>query len=255
MLTLKLLSSLPRVRHGFFTRQGGVSTGIYSSLNCGYGSADDPVKVATNRARVLRQMELPKHCLVTLYQAHTSRVLYVDRVWDQANAPEADAMITKEPGIALGILTADCAPVLLADAEAGVVGAAHAGWRGALSGVLENTVEAMVEEGAAAERIVAVIGPCIAQRSYEVGAEFPERFIAQSEMNAEFFLPSNRLGHYFFDLRAYAQHRLHQVGVEQVRPVRADTCAEEDRFFSYRRSVRRGEADYGRQLSVIYLEP
>ncbi len=255
MLTMKPLSDQPRVRHAFFTRQGGVSSGIYSSLNCGFGSDDDPNKVETNRARVTRELEVAKHCLVTLYQHHSSDVITVNAPWARDQAPKADAMVTSQPEIALGILAADCAPVLLADGKAGVIGAAHAGWKGALGRVLENTVTAMVELGAVKEDIVAVIGPCIAQRSYEVGPEFPERFLAQNEENAQFFYPGVRSGHYFFDLKAYATRRLKRAGIGEVRAIRADTCTEEDRFFSYRRSVKRGEEDYGRQLSVIYLEP
>ncbi|MEX0922013.1 MAG: peptidoglycan editing factor PgeF [Rhodovibrionaceae bacterium] len=255
MLTMKPLSEQSRVRHGFFTRQGGVSSGIYSSLNCGFGSGDDPDKVATNRARVTRELGVDKTVLVTLYQHHSADVVEVAEPWERGDSPEADAMVTKQPEIALGILAADCAPVLLADGKAGVIGAAHAGWRGALSRVLENTVAKMVELGAAKQDIVAVIGPCIAQRSYEVGPEFPERFLAQNEENAQFFYPGVRSGHYFFDLKSYATRRLKRAGIGEVRAIRADTCTEEDRFFSYRRSVRRGEEDYGRQLSVIYLEP
>lgn len=254
MLTMKPLSEQPRVRHAFFTRQGGVSSGIFSSLNCGFGSGDDPDKVATNRARATRQLEVDKNALVTLYQHHSAEVIEVTEPWLREEAPKADAMVSKTPKIALGILAADCAPVLLADGKAGVVAAAHAGWRGALSRVLENTVAKMIELGAAKENIVAVVGPCIAQRSYEVGPEFPERFMAQNEENAQFFYPGQRSGHYFFDLKAYAARRLKRAGIGEVRAIRADTCAEEDRFFSYRRAVRRGEEDYGRQLSAIYLE-
>ena len=255
MLTMKPLSEQPRVRHAFFTRQGGVSSGIFSSLNCGFGSGDDADKVATNRARVTRELGVDKTSLVTLYQHHSAEVVEAVEPWPHDEAPKADSMVSKTPGITLGILAADCAPVLLADGEAGVIAAAHAGWRGALSRVLENTVAKMVELGATKERIVAVIGPCIAQRSYEVGPEFPERFLAQNEENAQFFYPGVRSGHYFFDLKAYATRRLKRAGIGEVRAIRADTCTEEDRFFSYRRSVKRGEEDYGRQLSVIYLEP
>jgi len=254
MLTIGPLNALPGLRHGFFTREGGVSEGLYASLNCGLGSGDDPGHVAENRRRAAAALELEAERLLTCYQVHSPDVVTVERPWAPDERPRADALVTRTPGIALGILTADCAPVLLADAEAGVIGAAHAGWKGALDGVLEATVAAMVALGAEAGRIVAGIGPCIAQRSYEVGPEFPAAFVARAVENADFFRPGqgDRL---LFDLKGYAARRLVAAGVGTVLPLPCDTCAEEARFFSYRRACRRGEGDYGRGLSAIALDP
>lgn len=255
MLTIGPLNGLPRVRHAFFERTGGVSEGFYSSLNCGFGSGDAPERVAENRARAMACIELDGDRLVTPYQVHSNRVAVVEAPWPRGEAPQVDALVTRTPGLALGILTADCAPVLLADAEAGVVGAAHAGWRGALDGVLGSVLGAMAELGARLERIVAGIGPAIGQRSYEVGPEFPAHFLAQGEDNRDFFCPAPRAGHFFFDLKGYVARRLAVAGVQHVKILPCDTCAEDARFFSYRRAVLRGEPDYGRGLSAIYLEP
>jgi len=255
MLTICPLNELQGVRHGFFTREGGVSGGLYASLNCGFGSGDDRDKVAENRQRVLNRLDLPDGDLITAYQIHSPDAVAVDSPWDPDNAPRADAMVTKQPGVVLGILTADCVPVLLADAEAGVIGAAHAGWKGALSGVLDSTVSGMVDLGADPARIAAGIGPAIAQRSYEVGPEFPTPFLDQDRINEVYFSPSPREGHWHFDLKSYVARCLALSGVKQVRILPCDTCAEEDRFFSYRRSCHRGEQDYGRCISTIYLEP
>ena len=254
MLTIGPLNELPGIRHAFFTRQGGVSEGLYSSLNCGFGSGDAAENVVENRARALERIEIETERLVTVYQVHSPDVARVERPWHNGEAPRADAMVTQRPHVALGILTADCAPVLLAEPKAKVVGAAHAGWRGALDGVLEATVAAMEELGAARERIVAGIGPAIGQRSYEVGPEFPAPFLAQSPENRDFFCPAPREGHFFFDLKGYAARRLARLGLKAVQCLPCDTCAEEQRFFSYRRSCQRGEPDYGRGLSAIYLE-
>jgi hypothetical protein len=249
-----LMSALHGVRHAFLTREGGVSQGIYASLNCGFGSKDDPAHVAENRRRAAAALDLAADTLVTAYQTHSTRVATLQQPHEPADAPEVDAMVTDRPGIALGILTADCAPVLLADAEARVIGAAHAGWRGAISGIVEETVAAMTRMGARPARIHAAIGPCIGPRSYEVGPEFPAPFLAQDEANARYFRLSPRADHYLFDLPAYVQSRLNAAGIVAVDRSPADTCAEPDRFFSYRRTVLEGRRDYGRLVSIIALE-
>ncbi|MBR9972988.1 peptidoglycan editing factor PgeF [Magnetospirillum sulfuroxidans] len=254
MITLSALNEIIRIRHGFFTREGGVSQGIYASLNCGPGSADDPKAVAENRARAMAMMELPPHALVTVQQAHTADVVTVTAPWTADARPVADAMVTTTPGLALGILTADCAPVLLADRKQGVIGAAHAGWKGAVGGVLENTIARMVELGAKPKNIVGAIGPCIGQRSYEVGPDFPAPFMAESADNADFFAPAARAGHFLFDLPGYVSRKLARSGLVDVTRVPADTCRDQTRFFSYRRTTLAGQPDYGRQVSVIVLE-
>lgn len=254
MLTTGPLNDLPGVRHGFFTRQGGVSEGIYDSLNCGFGSKDAAEAVAVNRVRAMEKIEIEEARLVTVWQHHSPDVAAVERPWARGDNPKADALVTNKAGVALGILTADCAPVLLADAAAGVIGAAHAGWKGALGGVLENTVAAMVTLGAEASRIVAGVGPCIAQRSYEVGPEFAVPFLAQDPENESYFLDNGKTGRAHFDLKGYVARRLVAAGVTRVEVLPCDTCAEERLFFSHRRSVKRGEGDYGRGLSAIYLE-
>jgi YfiH family protein len=241
--------------HGFFTREGGVSRGIYASLNCGFGSADAPEAVAENRARAMAGMGLEAKALVTIYQIHSSRVTTVTRPWLPADAPEGDAMVTKVGGIALGILAADCVPVLFADAEAKVIGAAHAGWRGALDGVLEATLAAMEALGAARSRISAAIGPSIGRDAYEVGAEFEQRFRDADRANARFFTPSKQPGHFQFDLQGFAAARLKNASVGTIDLLGLCTYAEPRRFFSYRRATHRGEKDYGRNLSAIALRP
>ncbi|MGE3333912.1 MAG: peptidoglycan editing factor PgeF [Rhodospirillaceae bacterium] len=243
--------SLPGVTHAFFTRKGGVSTGLYDSNNVAFSAADDAVHVTENRARAAQRLGLGG--LVTLNQKHTPEVIEVDEPWTRDATPIADALVTKRRGLALGILTADCAPVLFADAEAGVVGAAHAGWRGAFDGVIGNTVEAMEELGARAARIVAVVGPCIAQASYEVGAEFVERFVEMDPELQRFFGPSSKPGHAHFNLPTFVAHLATVAGVGAVTIEGSDTCTLEDRFFSYRRATLRKESDYGRQLSAIGL--
>jgi YfiH family protein len=255
MLTIGRLNDLAAVRHGYFTRQGGVSEGLFTSLNCGFGSGDAPAHVAENRRRAMAMIDLDAERLVTAYQVHSPDVVEVKEPWAREDAPRADAMVTRARGLALGILTADCVPVLLADSEAGVVGAAHAGWKGALTGVAEATVAAMVELGATAERIVAGIGPAICQRSYEVGPEFPAPFLEQDPLNVDYFCPGAREGHSHFDIKGYVARRLAAAGVKTIQTLPCDTCAEEERFFSYRRACHRQEKDYGRGLSAIYLEP
>jgi purine-nucleoside/S-methyl-5'-thioadenosine phosphorylase / adenosine deaminase len=241
------------IRHAFFTREGGVSEGLFASLNCGLGSGDEEAKVLENRRRAAAALELDAGRLITCHQVHSPQVVVVDRPWRRADRPRADAMVTCTPDIALGILTADCAPVLFADAGSRVIGAAHAGWRGAVSGVLDATIAAMIKLGAAPQRIAAAIGPCIAQASYEVGPEFPAPFLAQDAQSAAFFIPAARAGHFLFDLPGYVAQRLARIGLERVHRTGGDTAAEPDRFFSYRRSCLNKEHDYGREISAIVL--
>ncbi len=254
MITLAPLDDIATVRHAFFTRRGGVSGGVFSSLNTGFGSGDDRDKVAANRARAMARLDLAPDALLTARQVHSAKVEVVQRAFAEDERPTADGFVTRTPGIALGILSADCAPVLFADARAGVIGAAHAGWRGALGGVLGATVEAMAGLGAEAASTVAAIGPCIGKESYEVGPEFPAAFLAEAAANGRFFAAADG-GHYRFDFPAYVAARLTALGLREVAASGQDTLAEEDRFFSYRRSVLRGEEGYGRTLSAIALAP
>ena len=254
MISAEVLAK-PGIRHGFFTRIGGVSEGIFASLNCGYGSGDRAERVTENRARVARALDLAQGRLVTCHQIHSPTVVVVERPWRREAAPRADGMVTTESGIALGVLAADCAPILLADAESRVIGACHAGWRGAVGGVVDATIEAMTREGARRERIVAVIGPCIGKASYEVGAEFPAPFLAEDAGNAAFFVAAPRAGHSLFDLAGYLLARLRRLGIGAVALTGGDTVAEEARFFSYRRACLKRERDYGRLISAIALEP
>lgn len=254
MLTAETLDHQPGLRHGFFSRQGGVSQGLFASLNCGLGSADDTEAVRENRARTMRQLDLPAEALLTCFQVHSPTAVTVTDSWGDTQRPRADALVTDRRGLALGVVTADCAPVLLADAEAGVAGAAHAGWKGALSGVIESAVAAMEGLGARRGRIAAAVGPCIGWDSYEVGPEFPLAFLAQNAGNARFFKPGQG-DRQLFDLRAYVAWRLAEAKVGTLAVDPGDTWAEEERFFSYRRSTQRREPDYGRMLSVIALEP
>ncbi len=250
-----LLPNDGRIRHAFFTRQGGVSGGIYASLNVGLGSKDNARAVAENRRRVAGYFDLPGEALNTVYQVHGRNVAHVEGPWPEGAPPQADAMVTDQPGAVLGILSADCTPVLFADTDAGVVGAAHAGWKGALGGVLPSTVAAMESRGAKRGRIVACIGPTIAQTSYEVGPEFPAPFIEQDSENAAFFIPSVRGGHYMFDLPGYVSRVLASLEIGAVADLARDTCAEADMFFSYRRATKTGEPDYGRCISAIAIMP
>jgi YfiH family protein len=254
MLKLASLNGRSGLLHAFFTRAGGASAGIYASNNCGFGSGDDPGRVAENRRRSLAMLDMPADALATAHQVHGVTVERLAGPRGDATPPRADAMVTDRPGVALGILTADCAPLLFADRGVGVIGAAHAGWRGAIQGVAEATVMAMLELGAKRGNISAAIGPCIAQASYEVGPEFPKPFLEQDALNADFFRPSKRAGHFMFDLKGYLARRLAALGLAGVEIAPEDTCADEARFFSYRRAVLRGEGDYGRNLSVIALE-
>jgi len=251
------LAALPGMVHAFFGRDGGVSTGIYAGLNCGLGSNDDAGAVTQNRARAMAALGLPAAALATLHQVHSTRVVTVEK--DAAEIAgrriEADALVTKAPGVALGVLTADCAPVLLADAKAGIVAAAHAGWRGAFDGVIDATVARMVQLGALPGRITAAIGPCIAQVSYEVGPEFVARFVAALPRNQRYFSTAARPGHSRFDLTAFVADRLAVVGVGRVERLAIDSYVDEARCFSYRRATHRNEPDYGRNLAAIALAP
>lgn len=243
--------ALGDVAHGFLGRRGGVSDGVCAGLNVGTGSGDDPAAIAENRARAVAAV-LPGAELVTVFQVHSAEVVTITAAVDFDERPRADAMVSDRPGLLLGILTADCAPVLLADREAGVIGAAHAGWKGALAGVTDATVAAMAALGARVDRIAAAIGPCIARASYEVDDGFARRFGEHDPANERFFTPG-RAGHQQFDLAGYVAARLAAAGVGRIEVLGEDTYAQTDRFFSYRRSTHRGEPDYGRQISLIGL--
>jgi len=242
---------LPGIAHGFFGREGGVSEGIYASLNCGPGSKDDPAAVMENRYRVAGALGASK--LVSLSQVHSPVVYKVGEDWDATQRPEGDGLVTATPGVALGILTADCAPVLFADAGARVIGAAHAGWKGALGGVLEATLAAMEQLGARRGDIAAAIGPCISQTNYEVGAEFRDRFLAAEPASRQFFTAADRPGHYRFALEGYIATRLTDWGIAAVEPLATCTYPVENGYFSFRRTTHRGEPDYGREISAILL--
>lgn len=244
-------SGLAELPHGFLGRRGGVSAGDLAGLNVGYGSRDDRAAIEENRRRAVEAL-LPGAGLATVHQVHSADAVYVEEPWPQDRRPNADAMVTDRPRLLLGILTADCAPVLLADARGRVIGAAHAGWRGALAGVTDSTIAAMEQLGARRERISAAVGPCIGQSSYEVDQAFRDRFLDDDAANARFFVegPSGRP---HFDLPGYVVHRLLAAGIEQVEALHLDTYADAGRFYSYRRSTHRGEPDYGRQLSAIAL--
>jgi hypothetical protein len=256
-ITLGVLAEAPGgdhgIRHAFFTRQGGVSEGLYSAFNCGFGSHDDPERVSENRAIAARRLGLGSDRLVSCHQVHGTTAITVETPWKRAANPRADGMVTAVPGIALGVLAADCAPVLFADPTARVIGAAHGGWRGALAGVMEATVAAMVRLGARPERIRAGIGPCIAQPSYEVGSDFRAAFAAADPASGRFFVPAARPTHFRFDLPGYIAGRLARLGLAAVELAPHDTVADEALFFSYRRACLRGEPDYGRGLAAIAL--
>lgn len=241
------------IAHAFFGRKGGVSTGIYASLNCGPGSGDTRERVIENRSRALAALSPESSQLVTLYQVHGAEAVIVREAWEIGAAPRADAMVADQAGIALGILTADCAPVLLTDAEARVIGAAHAGWKGALAGIIEAAIAAMEQIGAQRPRIAAAVGPCISQTNYEVGDELRAQVLANNRDDAQFFVPSNRPGHWRFDLSNYVRARLEAAQLRSIVNVDLCTYAQDSAFFSYRRATHRGESDYGRQLSAIAL--
>jgi YfiH family protein len=247
------LAILPGIRHGFFTRQGGVSRGHYASLNCGAGSKDDPVSVIENRSRVAQHLGAFADDVQTIYQVHSATAHVVDALVPRETLPQGDALVTRTRGLALGILTADCAPVLFADAEAGVIGAAHAGWRGALGGVLEATVAAMERLGADRTRIFAALGPCIGPQSYEVGPEFVAAFREADADNARFFtIPKGRTTPHF-DLPGYVMARLGALGLKHAERHAPCTYENESMFFSFRRATHRKEPDYGRQISAIVV--
>jgi YfiH family protein len=253
MLRSSELAALPGLRHAFFTREGGVSRGVWASLNVGLRSGDDPERVAQNRARAAAALSVPAERLVTARQVHSAVALVVREPWDNGAAPEADAIVTDRPGLLLGVLTADCGPVLLADPLAGVIGAVHAGWKGALGGVVEAAVAAMAGLGAAPARITAALGPCIGRESYEVGPEFVARFAATDGASSTFFAPAPGHVKALFDLKGYVASRLRRAGVERIELLPNDTCAEPDLFFSFRRTTLRGEDRFGLQMSGVVL--
>lgn len=240
------------IRHGFFTRQGGVSTGIYNALNTGLGSADDQMAVSENRRRVAEAMGGGPDDLAGCYQTHSAITCVADGPW-RGERPQGDAVVTVTPGVICAVLTADCAPVLLADAEAGVVAAVHAGWKGALGGVVQSAVMAMQALGARPERMVGVVGPCIAQISYEVGADFQDRFEQDDSGVGRFFIEASTADKQLFDLPGFVLWRLEQAGVGEAAWTGHDTCADEENFYSNRRAYQRGEPDFGRLMSAISL--
>lgn len=248
VITMPALAGIP---HGFLGRRGGVSTGLYAGLNVGLGSDDDPVAVRENRQRASEAV-LSGAALATLHQVHSAKAVAVTAPFPDRDRPHADALVTDRPGLLLGVLTADCTPVLLADRTAGVVGAAHAGWKGALAGVTDSAIAAMEGLGASRDRIVAALGPVIARASYEVDDGFARRFCEADPANERFFLPG-RQSHQQFDLEAYVAARLATAGIGRVEILGCDTYADPDRFFSFRRATHRGEAGYGRQISLIGL--
>jgi hypothetical protein len=247
------LAGLPGIRHGFFTRAGGVSAGIYASLNGGIGSRDAPAKVAENRARMAAALAVRPERLLTVYQTHSADVVTADTPWSPDQRPHADAIVTRTRGLAIGVTTADCGPVLFADAQAGVIGAAHAGWRGAFHGVLEATIAALERCGADRGRVVVALGPMIRQPSYEVGPEFVARFRAADAANERFFAASARADHALFDLAGYITARLRRGGIAHIEDTARCTYGSPLEFFSYRASTHRGEPDYGRHVNGIAL--
>jgi YfiH family protein len=247
------LAALAGVRHAFFTRAGGVSQGIYASLNGGIGSSDDRAHVAENRARMAAALGVAPEALLSAYQIHSADVVVAKAPWTHAARPRVDAIVTRVPGLAISVSTADCGPVLLADAEAQVIGAAHAGWRGALAGVTDAAIAAMERLGAERSRIVAALGPMISQANYEVSAELVERFCAADADNARFFRPAARPGHALFDLPGYIAARLAGAGIARIEDLARCTYAEPALFYSFRRTTHRGEPDYGRHVNAIAL--
>ena len=245
--------ALDGISHGFFTRQGGHSTGLFDSLNCGMGSGDDKHTVLKNRATVAGKLGIAPDCLLSAWQVHSPDAVVVSEPWQGEDRPRVDALVTRTPGLGLGVLTADCGPVLFADPQAKVIGAAHAGWKGALTGVTAKTLAAMEEQGADRANVTAVIGPMISRAAYEVGPEFPGRFTDADPANARYFTPSARAGHFMFDLPAYLADRLRAEGVGTVVNLSLCTFSDEARFFSYRRATHRNEKDYGRLISAIAL--
>ncbi len=255
MIEARSLLNVPDVRHGFFTREGGFSRGLYAGLNCAYGTGDVAETVDRNRDHVATALGLERARLATPYQHHSADVVVVDEPWVRAEAPKADGLVTARRGVAIGITTADCAPVLFADVDGGVIGAAHAGWRGALGGVTDEVVSQMEVLGGKRERIAAAVGPTISPTNYEVGPEFREAFVLQNPAHEHFFGPSERPDHFMFDLPGYLEWRLKCIGLGTVERLGLCTYADEERFFSYRRTTHRKEETYGCQLSAITLGP
>jgi YfiH family protein len=253
MLASPLLAAVPGLRHAFFTREGGVSDGIYTGLNGGLGSYDDPAKVRENRARMAALLGVTAEHLISAHQTHSPDAIVATGPWQNTARPKADAIVTANEGLAVGVTTADCGPVLFVDPNARVIGAAHAGWKGALTGILESTIDAMEKLGADRRLMVVAIGPLIRQQSYEVGGEFVERFLDADADYGSFFLPGQRDGHAMFDLAGFIRLRLENAGVLMIDDLGVDTYSDE-RFYSYRRSVHRKESDYGRHVHAIALE-
>jgi polyphenol oxidase len=252
MIDITRVSALDGMLHGFVGRTGGVSAGDLLSLNTGLGSGDDPAAIAENRQRALNAVA-PGATLIGVFQVHSPDVVVADAAWTDDARPQADAIVTDRPGLALGILTADCAPILFADHRAGVIGAAHAGWKGALNGVTDATIAAMEQRGARRDQVVAAIGPCITRASYEVDDGFRAQFCSQDVANDRFFTDGQRAGHPHFDLEAYVAHRLAAAGIGHIEALGLDTYADPARYFSFRRATHKQEATYGRQISIIAL--
>ena len=252
MLGSSLLAAIPGVRHAFFTCEGGVSEGVYASLNGGLGSHDDKARVAENRRRMADQLGVTPENFLNVHQVHSPDTIVASGPWDSGPRPKADAIVTRTEGLAIGVTTADCGPILLVDPSARVIGAAHAGWKGALTGIVESTVDAMEKLGADRGGIVAAIGPLIRQHSYEVGPEFVERFLDADAEHGRLFLPGEREGHAMFDLAGLIRLRLEDAGVLMIDDLGIDTYSDA-RCYSYRRSVHRGETDYGRHVHAIAL--
>jgi polyphenol oxidase len=253
MLQSSALAKLPGISHAFFTREGGVSAGLYATLNGGVGSDDAADAVIENRARMAAALGVSVDHFLTPYQTHSPEAMIVERPWPVSERPRADAVVTKVPRLAVGVSTADCGPLLLADPVARVVAATHAGWRGALGGVIEATVNTMIQLGAEPARILAALGPMIRQQNYEVGRDLMTQFVAADVNNARFFVPAARASHAMFDLAGYIRARLRRTGVNAIDDLQSCTYANAERFFSFRRATHRGEVDYGRHINAIAL--
>ncbi len=253
MLQAPSLTKLAHIRHGFFTRAGGISQGIYASLNGGIGSNDAPDNVTENRRRMANALGVSPDRLLSLYQIHSPEVIVAEKSWTRENRPRADGVVTRTPSLAIGVSTADCGPLLFADSEAGVIGAAHAGWRGAFTGVIEATLAAMEKLGADRSRIAAALGPTISQPNYEVGPEFVDRFVSADTANARFFKAAERTDHALFDLNGYIAARIQHAGIVNYEDLGLCTYSDPERFYSFRRSTHRGEPDYGRHINAIAL--
>jgi YfiH family protein len=254
MIIASELDAYVKLKHGFFTREGGVSSGVYKGLNCGYGSGDDNANIDQNRSIAMAKLGISRKNLNTIHQIHSSNVVVAQAPWSFYDRPKADAIVTDKPGLAIGIMTADCTPVLFADPYGGVIGAAHAGWKGAFAGVLSGTVEKMEQLGADRAQIIAAVGPCIHQGSYEVGPEFINQFLTKNPKNSEFFIPSSKDSYHLFDLPGFVLSKLNVLGLSVVQSVSEDTYADENKFYSYRRATHAKEADYGRCISAIILK-